>query len=348
MITLIPWNSRATVARRQHRLNVGIYFDLRNPPERAVDPSRLYGFTLEVCEEADSLGCHSIWLSEHHLFDDGYLPQPLTFGAAVAARTRHVRVGTAIVVAPLHHVVELAEQAAVVDIVSAGRLELGLGAGYRVPEFELFGADLGSRYSTTDECARSLRRLWDVVTPRPVQHPVPIWMGYQGPKGARRAGLLGEALLTANSSSWPPYRDALVEAGHDPAAARMAGGINGWVTEDPDGDWPLVTSHVAAQFDSYRRHMVEGTGRPVPRPVDPEQLRARAEPRGPLDSIVYGTPDEVAAAVVAATSGAPVETVFLWASIAGMPDEVVVRGVRIICTELAPLLSDYDPMRGRS
>src|SRR5919201_6577001 len=112
-------------------MNVGIYFDLRNPPAWPTDPARLYGFTLELCEEADALGCHSIWLSEHHLFDDGYLPQPLTFAAAVAARTKRARIGTAIAIAPLHHPSTLAEQAAVLDILSGGRVDVGIGAGYR-------------------------------------------------------------------------------------------------------------------------------------------------------------------------------------------------------------------------
>jgi len=323
-------------------MNVGIYFDLRNPPEWATDPTRLYGFTLEMCEEAEALGCHSVWLSEHHLFDDGYLPQPLTFAAAVAARTERVRIGTAIVIAPLHHPAELAEQAALVDVLSGGRLDLGLGAGYRLPEFDLFDADIGRRYTATDRCAEELRRLWGRVTPGPVQDRLPIWMGYQGPKGSRRAGLLGEGLLTASASLWPAYRDALVEGGHDPAVSgRMAGGVNGWVTTDPEADWPMVSRHVAAQFDSYRRHMVEGTGQPIPRPVDPERLRSRSESRGPLDSIVYGTPDEVAASIMGSTAGAPVETVFLWASVAGMPEAAVARNVRTICTELAPRLADF-------
>jgi alkanesulfonate monooxygenase SsuD/methylene tetrahydromethanopterin reductase-like flavin-dependent oxidoreductase (luciferase family) len=322
-------------------VNVGIYFDLRNPPEWAVDPSRLYGFTLELCEEADALGCHSIWFSEHHLFDDGYLPQPLTFAAAVAARTKQVRLGTAIVIAPLVHPAHLAEQVAVVDLLSDGRVDLGIGAGYRVPEFELFGADLARRYGATDGCARDLRRLWEVVTPSPVQERVPIWMGYQGPKGARRAGLLGEGLLSIDCRLWDAYRDGLIEAGHDPGAVgRMAGGVDGFVTSDPEGDWPTVSRHVATQFDSYRRHMVEGTDQPIPRPVDPERLRSRTESRHPLDSIVYGTPDEVADRIRATASGAPVETVFLWASIAGMPEELVARHVRTICTDLAPRLAD--------
>jgi alkanesulfonate monooxygenase SsuD/methylene tetrahydromethanopterin reductase-like flavin-dependent oxidoreductase (luciferase family) len=326
-------------------VNVGLYFDLRNPPGWKVPSDELYGFTLELCEEADRLGCHSIWLTEHHLFDDGYLPQPMTFAAAVAARTKRVRIGTAVVVAPLHHPVELAEQAALVDIISGGRLELGLGAGYRGPEFDLYGADLSSRYHDTDERARAVRRLWSEggVTPRPVQDRVPIWMGYQGPKGARRAGLLGEGLLYSQPTLWPPYRDALAEAGHDPRTGRMAGAVQGWVSPDPDRDWPVVATHLSHQVDSYRRMMVEGTGEPLPRPVDPEKLRRR-EPRGPLSYFAYGTPDEMAAWLREHTMGAPVETVFVWASLSGMPQQMVADHVRVVCTQLAPLLVDYDPL----
>jgi alkanesulfonate monooxygenase SsuD/methylene tetrahydromethanopterin reductase-like flavin-dependent oxidoreductase (luciferase family) len=325
-------------------VNVGICFDLRTRVGSDEDRARRYAFTLEVCEEADALGCHSIWLGEHHLFDDDYLPQPLTFAAAVAARTRRARIGTAIAIAPMYHPAALAEQTAIVDLVSDGRVELGIGAGYRIPEFALYDADHTARYTTTDRCARELRRLWRVVTPRPVQTRPTIWMGFQGPKGARRAGLLGESLLTADARSWPPYRDALAEAGHDPADGRMAGGINGWVTNDPERDWTVVARHVAAQFDSYRRHMVEGTDLPVPKPVDPDVLRSRSAARGPLDRITYGTPGAVADDIMETTRGAPVETVFLWGSLPGMPDDVVVHGVRTICTELAPLLARHDPM----
>jgi alkanesulfonate monooxygenase SsuD/methylene tetrahydromethanopterin reductase-like flavin-dependent oxidoreductase (luciferase family) len=321
-------------------VRVGIYFDLRNPPAWHVPPARLYGFSLEMCREAELLGCDSIWLTEHHLFDDGYLPQPLTFAAAVAARTQRVRIGIGILIAPLHWPAEIAEQAAVVDIVSDGRLDLGLGAGYRVPEFELYGADLATRYRATDDAARELRRLWspDGVTPRPVQQRLPLWMGYQGPKGARRAGLLGEHLLTASQASWPAYRDALAEAGHDPSAARMAGGIQGWVSEDPDADWPEVARHLAYQVDSYRRHMVQGTGAPVPRPVDPDRLRAR-ELRNPLDHFVYGTPEQVAHRVREYVGDAPVDTVYFWASLGGMPEAAVARHVQTVCAKLAPLLA---------
>ena len=68
-------------------MRFGVYFDLRNPPGWRQDWARLYAFTLEMCEEAERLGADSAWFSEHHLFEDGYLPQPLTFAAAAAART---------------------------------------------------------------------------------------------------------------------------------------------------------------------------------------------------------------------------------------------------------------------
>jgi alkanesulfonate monooxygenase SsuD/methylene tetrahydromethanopterin reductase-like flavin-dependent oxidoreductase (luciferase family) len=81
-------------------MKVGIYFDLRNPARWAVDPAYLYGFSLEMCEEAERLGAGSVWFSEHHLVADGYLSQPLVMAAAAGARTRAVRVGTAVLLAP--------------------------------------------------------------------------------------------------------------------------------------------------------------------------------------------------------------------------------------------------------
>ena len=331
-------------------MNIGVWFDLRNPPGWRQDPARLYGFTLEMCEEAERLGADSLWFSEHHGFEDGYLPQPLTFAAAAAARTSRVRLGTGILVAPLRKTAQLAEEAAVVDILSGGRLDLGLGAGYRVPEFELFGADMSARYRTLDSQAGELRRLWTggVLTPAPVQDRLPIWLGYQGPKGARRAGRMGEGLLSAAASSWPHYRDGLAEGGHDPAAARMGGGIQAYVTEDPERDWPLVAPHIAYQQDSYRRYMVEGTGRPVPRPADPQRLRTRGPEAGPLSYFLVGTPEQVAAQIRAYAGGAPVQTVWLGASVAGMPEELTARHVQTICTRLGPLLAAPQGAPGRA
>jgi alkanesulfonate monooxygenase SsuD/methylene tetrahydromethanopterin reductase-like flavin-dependent oxidoreductase (luciferase family) len=322
-------------------VKTGVWFDLRNPPGWRQDPARLYAFTLELCEEAERLGADSLWFSEHHGFGDGYLPQPLTFAAAAAARTSRVRLGTGILVAPLRKTAQLAEEAAIVDLISGGRLDLGLGAGYRIPEFELFGTDFAARYRILDAQVTELRRLWGDggLTPRPVQDRLPVWLGYQGPKGARRAGRLGEGLLTLAAGSWPHYRDGLAEAGHDPATARMGGGIQAYVTDDPDRDWPLVAPHIAYQADSYRTHMVEGTAHPVPRAADPERLRARGPDDGPLSYFLFGTPEQVAAQIRAHAGEAPVAHVWLGASPGALADDLAVRHVQTICTRLRPLLT---------
>lgn len=320
-------------------MDVGVFFDLRNPAQWRQSPSRLYGFTIEACQEAERLGASSAWFSEHHLFDDDYLTSPLTFAAAVAARTSRIRLGTAIVIAPLHHPAELAEQSVVIDLISDGRLDLGLGTGYRVPEFDLYGASLKARYAQTDDTARQLRALWERVTPAPVQDPIPIWMGYQGPQGAHRAGLLGERLLSADASLWDPYSSGLAAAGHPEAIAAMAGGIQAWATDDPEHDWPMVSEHLGYQLDSYRRHIVEGTETPKPKPVDVDKL-VNSPRSGPLGSFTYGTPEHVAEGIRAYTAGAPVQTVFLWASIGGMAEDVVMRNIGTICTRLGSLLRD--------
>lgn len=322
-------------------MHVGLYFDLRNPQRWHQDPARLHAFTLELCEEADRLGIHSLWFTEHHKFDDGYLTQPLTFAAAVAARTTRARLGTAVLVAPLHHPVRLAEEAALVDLISNGRLDIGLGAGYRKPEYDLYGASMERRYGQTDAQVRALRALWGDggVTPRPVQSPVPLWLGYLGPQGAGRAGRLGAGLLTANAEMWPHYREALVSAGHAASEGRMAGGIQGWVSDDPERDWSWVSGHLEYQVDSYRRHMVEGTDQPLPRPVDAERLRSR-EPRTSIDYFHLETPDRMAEKVRAYTAGAPVETVYFWASIGGMSEERARDHVQLVCNKLAPLLAE--------
>ena len=108
-------------------MKFGIWYYLRNP-ERWKQPAQgLYRKTLDQIVAAEKLGYDSVWVSEHHFTDDGYMPSSLLFLAAVAARTTRIRLGTLILLLPLHHPLRVAEDAAVLDILSNGRVDLGGG-----------------------------------------------------------------------------------------------------------------------------------------------------------------------------------------------------------------------------
>jgi alkanesulfonate monooxygenase SsuD/methylene tetrahydromethanopterin reductase-like flavin-dependent oxidoreductase (luciferase family) len=320
-------------------LKIGLYYDLRNPPQWRRPWSEFYARSLELVEEADRLGADSVWLSEHHFFEDGYLPQTLTFAAAVAARTKRARIGTAVLLAPLRSAVQIAEDAAIVDLVSDGRLELGLGAGYVVPEFEAFAADRSRRYTTTDARVREIRALFSEgkITPPPVQDPLPIWLGYQGPQGAERAGKLGTGLLSLNPKSLAPYREGLRAGGHDPASARMSGVLGLIVADDPEATREAILPHIAWQLNTYRQGAAAGSGKSA-REITVDELRdGYRSSFVPVPEVC--TADAAVARIRELTADLPVEHVYLWASIAGMPDAISQRHMELVCSHLRPALA---------
>jgi alkanesulfonate monooxygenase SsuD/methylene tetrahydromethanopterin reductase-like flavin-dependent oxidoreductase (luciferase family) len=321
-------------------VKLGLYFDLRNPAPWARPWPEVYGRALDLVVEAERLGAASVWFSEHHLFSDGYLPQPLTFAAAAAARTTRMRIGTAVLLAALRPAALVAEEAAVIDQISGGRLELGIGAGYSVPEYELYNADITKRYGLTDAAVAEIRRLLDdgIVTPPAAQNPFPIWLGYQGPQGAKRAGRLGVGLLSLDRALLDPYREGLVEGGYDPATARTGGMLDIIVADDPEAAFERILPHYAHQLNSYRAAAVAGSGRDAPKEITVDKLRSGAAQKGQIPGLRVLTPSDAVNAIREATDGSPVEHVYLWASVAGMPDDLVERHVELTCTQVAPNL----------
>src|ERR671923_1423811 len=132
------------------RLGYGL-ITCQRPPDDTRSDADLYEEMVERCVVAERAGFDSVWVSEHHFLDDGYMPSLLVACAAIAQATERVEIGTGVLLAPLIDPLRLAEDAATVDLISGGRLILGLGAGWRQEEFRMFGVPIEERVRRTTE-----------------------------------------------------------------------------------------------------------------------------------------------------------------------------------------------------
>lgn len=271
----------------------------------------LYRDAVESAALAERLGFDSVWLSEHHFVDDGYMPSVLPVAAAIAARTQRVQIGSALLLAPLHDPVRLAEDAATVDLISDGRLVLGLGLGWREEEFEGLRISVRQRRRRLIDSIATLRAAWGggtvpglgiSVTPKPARESgPPIWIGGFAEPAVRRAGELADGFMgtevtpetLAEQVAW--VRDELARHGRDPENFEWSVHLPTFAWHGADA-WEQVRDahwYVTWKYDD----MENARGRTGPPPAAPPIPAEReAELRA---GIVLGTPAEVAAQITA-------------------------------------------------
>jgi probable F420-dependent oxidoreductase len=229
-----------------------------------IEGGHYYRQSLEEVVKAEDLGFDSVWMEEHHSVTDHYWPSPLTVLAGYATRTTRMMLGTDILVAPFHHPVRLAEDAAMVDVMSNGRLILGIAIGYKPDEFALYGAELEKRGARFEEQLAIVKGLWagDRVAhkgrfytvegrlePPPVTRPhPPIWIGGWGDVTLKRAATLAD--------NWIPGPTAdlarLLRAKEAFLVNRAAAG-----RVEPITEWPLTRDVIIADTDAEARELAE-------------------------------------------------------------------------------------------
>lgn len=264
-----------------------ISFDLRAPDFGAAAPD-LYAAALDMCAWADELGINCVGLGEHHASDDGYLPSPVPFAAAIAARTQQITIRPNVLLAPLYEPVKLAEDLAVTQLLSNNRLQIVIGAGYRPFEFQMFGKRREDRKALYLNAFDVLRKAWTGqvfeylgrevrVTPVP-EVPPPLLLGGAHPAVARRAAHIADGYYPPGGENWDVYREECLSLGkEDPgASAYPLGPIYTHVSHDPDRAWQTIAPHAAHCVRSYTEWTMEAYGRaagPFAKGVDPDQLR---------------------------------------------------------------------------
>lgn len=275
--------------------------DLRSP-EFGTSAHKVASIHLEQAEWADRHGFETVQLPEHHGCPDGYNPSPFELGAAIAARTSKVRLHPSAVLLPLLDPIRLAEDAAVLDLVSGGRLDMTIGLGYLPSEFAMFGVALADRANLVERKIAALRKALAgesfeyegrqvCVRPRPVQQPTPpIYIGGGVPASAKRAARLGDGFYP--SSTDPMLRTAYIDA------CRQLGKVPGpilekrnapqfvFVSEDPEEAWRRILPHAMYETNFYASWQADtGVSMPFKAASGMEELKATG-----LYEVV--TPDE--------------------------------------------------------
>jgi probable F420-dependent oxidoreductase len=229
-----------------------------------IEGGHLYREAVEEVVRAEELGFRSVWMEEHHSVVDHYWPSPVTVLAGFATRTSRISLGTDIIVAPFHHPVRLAEDWAMLDIMSGGRTVLGMAIGYKPDEFALYGVELERRGARFEEQLAVIKGLWTEdrlsfkgtyfqvdgsLQPKPVARPrPPIWIGGWGDITLRRAATLADNWIPGPTADLP----RLLRGKQQFLANRAAAGLTAPVTE-----WPLTRDVIVADTDARARELAE-------------------------------------------------------------------------------------------
>ena len=272
-------------------------------PERRTEIATVYQRGLERIEIMDQNGYDAVWLTEHHFNDYSVCPSIPVIGTYAAARTKHIRIGTGVCLAGFYHPLRLAEEIALLDILSGGRVNWGAGRGFDLKEFQAFGVPVEESHARFRETVDIVLKAWTTdrltytgkyfsfdnveVLPKPLQQPhPPVWTAASSPSAIEWAASVGYSILMDPHAThaelghkWELYRETLARHGHTiegrqtPMARLLA------IASTQEKATEVARQGAQWLVDSYVPPEMYGDGDPVQRYVD--------------DVVIHGTPEKV-------------------------------------------------------
>lgn len=305
-------------------------------------PAERYRLALAQIQHAEACGYDSAWVAQHHFHEfEGGLPAPFVFLAAVAAKTTTIRLGTGIVTLPLELPIRVAEDAAVFDLMSNHRLEMGVGPGGNPSAFPAFGLEAADRHALFNDHLALLRTAWsggtlpggDRLYPNSPTIAERIWQASFSVEGARRAGAAGDGLMLSRTQPRP--QGTLLSDLQRPM-------IEAYLNALPPGAQPRIMASrsvfIADSHDEAWRHAETGLARARIRMAQ----MGRIDPSASIAEMVetfnvhLGTPAEVIASLTADATIADATDIAVQVHSVDPPHPLILRSIELMAEQVAP------------
>jgi alkanesulfonate monooxygenase SsuD/methylene tetrahydromethanopterin reductase-like flavin-dependent oxidoreductase (luciferase family) len=329
-------------------IKLGYMLDFRNPHESRISFQDFYDAMFRQIEFAEAAGLDSIWLTEHHFTDDGYLAAVMPTLAAIAARTTRVTLGTYVLLAPFYHPLRLAEDAATIDVISHGRLRLGIGMGYRAEEFDGFQVSQKTRLSRTLETIEILKRAWtgetfsfegkhfkfrDVrVLPRPVSKPHPelLWGGMTETAIKRGAELGLSFACNLGLREVNLYRESLRKLGKNSDDFSIVNSRLIYIAETPEKAWDDIRDAAMYQAALYGKWLSAN--------LSADQDWIRPDPEKIKRGALLGPPEFIAESLAKVIDSTPMTEMIINMQLPGLDPFKAMRSLERFASDVLPKL----------
>jgi alkanesulfonate monooxygenase SsuD/methylene tetrahydromethanopterin reductase-like flavin-dependent oxidoreductase (luciferase family) len=347
-------------------MRFGTYHVFQCPPGRS--PGEVVAEELERAELAEALGFDDVWVPEQHFSPYCLCGDALLMAGQIAARTRRVRVGTAVVNLTFTHPLRFAERVALLDHATGGRVEVGVGRGYQFPQYGVFGVPIDETRAIFEEALDVVLRAWSGaeftyegryfrlprvrIWPAPVQPPDAILLhAVSSPESMQRAIERGLPAIMARPLSplreqveeFARYRLALTAAGVDPAPMLTRATVLKYAFLAPTRDEAQSLSRAGLEWDlTILQHLTTPTTREMPRGYELYEKRGGRLPdyyysyADWLDNVLLFDEPSACADKLAMLRDAGVERVLLWMGPGGVEHELIVRSMRLFAEQVMP------------